>query len=551
MRYFVILVGIVVALSFSGCGDVDEGVGERLDRAEALAGTNPDSALRILGELSRDSIKSESLKARYALVVTHARFKLTGMAVKDSAINVAVDYFRKTDDAGKLALALLYQCNMFLNNRSGDAMLNLLEAERLLDNSDDSYAKGLYYFHLGALYQNNFNYPKAAEAYRQSNVLFGKDKSAILMSAATKLFEGTLYADMSLNDKAIDTLNDAIKTAEEAELQGLAMLSKCNLFILYVITKQVDKAMALEPEIKEMKLGNNLHSKIYGALSWLYYYNKDDSNGEKYCDMAWKYAKSAGDSAVVSGFMTDVANLKGDYKKAYTLSQQTKELSKEMLAKRLQRPMLASQRDYLKNELELNKQIQTAERQRNVVLLIAVVILLTSIIVYLRNLNKRKQRQLDEYVDVVLELEAAMKENNSEASELIQMLYKDQFAVLNGISDAFAIHGNDVKGQKYVYNEVKRFIEQFSSDKKTLQDLENTVNKCCDNVMRKLREELPTLDELDYRQLCYHYARFSGKLIGVLMGKSQANIYMRKSRLKDKIEQSDIKSKEDILRYLA
>lgn len=550
MRYFAILVGVVVALALSCCGNDDTGVGERLDRAEALAGANPDSALRILGELTLDSIKSESLKARYALIVTHARFKLTGMAVKDSTINVAVGYFRKTDETDKLAMSLLYQCNMFLNNQMGDAMLNLLEAERLLDNSDDSYAKGLYYFHLGALYQNNFNYPKAAEAYWQSSVLFGKDKSAILMRVATKLFEGTLYADMSLNDKAIAALNDAMKTAEGAELQGLAMLSKCHLFILYVKTKQVDQAMALEPEIIALKLGNNLHSKIYGALSWLYYYNKDDNNGEKYCDMAWKYAKSAGDSAVVSGFMTDVANLKGDYKTAYTLSQQTRKLNNEMLEKRLQRPMLASQRDYLKKELELNKQIQTAERQRNVVLLISVVILLTSIIVYLRNLNKRKRHQLDEYVDAVLDLETTMKKNNSEASELIQMLYKDQFAVLNGISDAFATHDNDVKGQKYVYNEVKRFIEQFSSDKNTLQNLENTVNKCCDNVMRKLREELPTLDELDYQQLCYHYARFSGKLIGVLMRKSQANIYMRKSRLKNKIEQSDIKSKEDILHYL-
>lgn len=97
---------------------------------------------------------------------------------------------------------------------------------------------------------------------------------------------------------------------------------------------------------------------------------------------------------------------------------------------------------------------------------------------------------------------------------------------------------------------MRYLIEQFSKDKKTLQELEDIVNKCCNNVMRKLREEIPTFDEIDYRQLCYHYAGFSGKLISILLDKSQANIYMRKSRLKEKIQQTISPSQKEILEYL-
>lgn len=38
--------------------------------------------------------------------------------------------------------------------------------------------------------------------------------------------------------------------------------------------------------------------------------------------------------------------------------------------------------------------------------------------------------------------------------------------------------------------------------------------------MEKLRTEVPTLEEEDYHQLCYHYAGFSGKLISLLLEKN-------------------------------
>ena len=135
-------------------------------------------------------------------------------------------------------------------------------------------------------------------------------------------------------------------------------------------------------------------------------------------------------------------------------------------------------------------------------------------------------------------------------SELLQNSFKDQFKFLNSIGDTIFNQANDVKGLKIAYNEMKLIVDRFK-ETKTIQELEELVNKYCDNVMEILRKDVPNLNEEDYRQLCYHYAGFSGKLISILLEKSQSNVYLRKSRLKEKIIQINPQNIDVILRYLS
>ena len=136
------------------------------------------------------------------------------------------------------------------------------------------------------------------------------------------------------------------------------------------------------------------------------------------------------------------------------------------------------------------------------------------------------------------------------ASKLLQNSFKDQFKFLNSIGDTIFNQTSDVKGLKIAYNEMKLIVDRFK-DKKTVQELEVLVNKYCDNVMETLRAEVLQIHEEDYRQLCYHYAGFSGKLISLLLEKSQSNVYLRKSRLKEKIIQINPQNIDVILRYLS
>jgi hypothetical protein len=55
---------------------------------------------------------------------------------------------------------------------------------------------------------------------------------------------------------------------------------------------------------------------------------------------------------------------------------------------------------------------------------------------------------------------------------------------------------------------------------------------------------------MDFRLVCYCIAGFSAKAISVFTGNSTGNIYMKKSRLKAKINASDIAQKEIITKAL-
>ena len=87
--------------------------------------------------------------------------------------------------------------------------------------------------------------------------------------------------------------------------------------------------------------------------------------------------------------------------------------------------------------------------------------------------------------------------------------------------------------------EVSIEIERLSSDKKSIRELENFVNRYRGNIMATIRTNLLDLTEMDYRLLCYFCAGFSAKAISVFTGDSTNNIYVKKSRIKDIIIKLD------------
>ena len=140
---------------------------------------------------------------------------------------------------------------------------------------------------------------------------------------------------------------------------------------------------------------------------------------------------------------------------------------------------------------------------------------------------------------------------DKEFDVLISAIKDIAINMLNNLGNSITLFNDSAKNQKTAIREIKNLITQFGEDKKSLKDLENTVNRCCNNVMLIVRDEVPNLSEEDYRQLCYHFAGFSGKVISMLLDKSSASIYTRKSRLKEKIQQSEAEHKDMILEYLS
>ena len=67
--------------------------------------------------------------------------------------------------------------------------------------------------------------------------------------------------------------------------------------------------------------------------------------------------------------------------------------------------------------------------------------------------------------------------------------------------------------------------------------------------MEKLRAEIPTLKEEEYRLLCYIFSGFSNQTISVFLSCKIGTISTRKSRLKTKITDADTPNKTLFLSF--
>lgn len=211
--------------------------------------------------------------------------------------------------------------------------------------------------------------------------------------------------------------------------------------------------------------------------------------------------------------------------------------------------ILLSQHDYMLDEIKDNNETIKNDKKATAIWIVVAVVLCGLLLFNLYEQLQLKKDNLDSYLGAINELRASLNDKNSKMSELKRILLKDNNRTLNLIGASFFDKENTPQGQKLLYREVQSIIERFRQ-KKTQQELELFVNKYCDDVMIKLREEIPDFEEEEYIQVCYHIVGFSSKLISLILGISVVNINTRKFRLKKRIETSNACCKNEILQYL-
>ena len=69
--------------------------------------------------------------------------------------------------------------------------------------------------------------------------------------------------------------------------------------------------------------------------------------------------------------------------------------------------------------------------------------------------------------------------------------------------------------------------------------------------MRDFRKDFPNLNSDIYQFAIYQFSGFSSRAISIFMNEKIENIYNKKSRLKNRIQKSDVPRKEEYLSLMA
>ena len=111
----------------------------------------------------------------------------------------------------------------------------------------------------------------------------------------------------------------------------------------------------------------------------------------------------------------------------------------------------------------------------------------------------------------------------------------------------------DLGKKEVVYRRVEKIVEEINKDEESFVLFEQEVNQYFDGVLDHLKSDMAStgkLTPLDVRFLCFTIAGFDASTLSVLLGISLANVYTRRSRLKDRIRNIESPYKEQYLRYV-
>lgn len=168
-----------------------------------------------------------------------------------------------------------------------------------------------------------------------------------------------------------------------------------------------------------------------------------------------------------------------------------------------------------------------------------IVIIVVIICVVVSQRFMRRQKEIEEMTLLI----AHRSERNLELEKKVDALYGERLNALNMLcNEYFDKHGSE-KMQLSFCNEIEKQILALSN-KESVAALEKIVNSFLDDIMAKVRTQLPELNEKDLAFLTYLYAGFSPRAICIFTDIKIKNFYNRRSRLKERILSSDAPDKE-------
>lgn len=202
----------IIIFAIAGC-DRHSGVSEKLDMAESLMDSRPDSALSILNAVNVETLNGKKDKARYALLKSMALDKNYIDTTSFDVLQPAIDYFLKKGTADEKLKTYYYQGRIYQNRENNDsAMQSFMRGREFCVQASDTMTMANLLVAQGTILYTTYKFDdfikvnlEAAELYRES----GRPDYEIL-SIANVLDGSILNGDQNLADSIMSIAQDMI-----------------------------------------------------------------------------------------------------------------------------------------------------------------------------------------------------------------------------------------------------------------------------------------------------------------------------------------------------
>lgn len=521
----------VFAVMLSACGPkyTDNRI---ILKAESLLNEHPDSAYKLLSSISKPEQLPKPDYAAWCLHYTHAQYKLYIDIKSDSLINVAVDYYAKSNLKKYSGTSYyLLGCVSELLKHKGKAMLAYKKAVLALNGTNEYNTLGLATVNMGYVYEQDGN-------YYQANICIKKSLDYFKLSGNKKCLASSYFElsniSLQLDDSFDSTMfysNKALKLAKDAN----DTLLYCN-----IKSRQGELLSRRNPRaaIGSLLVGFN-HCpklKIRSASFLAYVYsglNMPDS-ASFYLSIA---NKEKGDTE-----LEILKNLTGagifeddkDFKQAY-LSMESAYLNQDTIFRnklRSQTYRIDKQFDLSEKERE-NAKLKIANRTKIIWIGALIILVLITVLLFQRRDSRNKQKHTAlEIQQQKLEFELReMQLENSKKHELLLAKLQQRIEM--------TLRFNKIQQGAFDPKKQEEFIEiltkQMILAKNEWEYYIDETNSLFNNRIEELKDKYTELTPSDIIVIVLISLGIDISNSCILLNSSKETMYIRRKRVKKRL----------------
>ena len=500
----------------------------RLDTAEAIIQSRPDSALAIIRAIDTTELSTRKLQARYALLHAIALDKNWIDTTDESVVMPAIHYYDRRPSDIRRAKAWYYLGRIQQNaGNHPDASISLLKAERYAEAFEDAAFKGLVYQSISSVYSQTHLHEEALKYTERAYSLFveennSRNASAALLCMAQDYYNLGRYAEA-------DSLYRSL--LENNNLHPNLVSDLLCSYALSCVIHREDYEQAIR--LFEDALSST--GTLKNANSWgAYAYSLFRNGNTKRAEAIFKQL-AAGESSsqrfVYNSWKSLADAFSEDYAPAYSLQKAATDIQNENVRKALRQSAIKAQKVFLEEMAkEAEKQAKRRQLANGGIIILFIVILSLLIFLYRRHI------QQSSYEKAIVR------------HQYIRM-YQSHFGHIGRINEM--LHSHAKEADNTLYQELKASIQKVGSSDRDQQEFEKLLNDAFDNVMTHFRESFPNKKPRYYQLVSYLFAGFDTTTICIIIPNySKHNIHVEKSRLKQRLLSSDSPHKDQFLQLL-
>lgn len=540
------LFGILFIILLSGCSIRE--VKSKLDDVESYIAERPDSALVVLESIDSTALRTKGLKAHHALLHAMALDKNYIDVTDDSLALTAVKYYQKHGPNRNLARSLYYLALSYFNDRKYDkAIIKLIEAENIAQSSDSLYL-GFVKVLQADIHSVNHDGVSEGEALVKALDVYTDINAEKYINVVRHRIARALINNQRYNEAKV-ILEDLLGT--DNLKQSTLTYAVGDYAFLLGTCPDADYNSSDEYYKRRMALdSNNMTTQDY----WVWAYALSEIGNREKSHKLVNDLRQIDSSCTACYFMYKIAKNEERYGDALKYLEKFTAKNNDEVVQVLKQSISVAQKDYYQSQYLIADYKATNRLLIIIVFGIVTVIVLFATILFIARYRKKKEIEKNEYIRYAEEIGRQLKDlKNNSYSELQKkyvLMYKSKYETLRSLYERYMMSGGRVDADKIMYREVVRLINELRCDIQDCKVLEKMLDEDLGGIMTSLNTELPNLSGKDHALIGYLALGFDSVLISHFMNTSPNSIYIRKSRLKKVIEESDAEHKAVFLEII-